>query len=131
MITSSKLLLNKCQQLYVISINAPPHFSILKYLQDIPPTIEQHTFRSMYFGENPISDLSLHMLRAPALCVMGGRLWFLGHVYSSCTCTGSSARRYGIRASQGQEPSYELTVQTLVIPCINALGLTTCFFLIL
>ena len=25
-----------------------------------------------------------------ALCVMGGRLWFLGHTYSSYTCTGSA-----------------------------------------
>ena len=39
------------------------------------------------------------------LCVMGGRLCFLGHVCSSYTCTGSSARRYGIWASQGRELS--------------------------
>ena len=38
---------------------------------------------------------------------------------------GSSARRYGIWASQGQEPSNELTARTLLIPCINVLGLTT------
>ena len=25
-----------------------------------------------------------------ALCVMGGRLWFLGHAYFSYTCTGSA-----------------------------------------
>ena len=85
-------------------------------------------FRSVFFGENPVSDLSLHVLRAPALCIMGGRLWFLGHVCSPYTCTGSSARRYGIRASQGQEPSNELTARTLLIPCINALGLTTRLF---
>ena len=82
----------------------------------------------MFFGENPVSDLSLHVLRAPVLCIMGGRLWFLGHVCSSYTCTGSSARRYGIRASQGQEPSKELTARTLLIPCIIALGLTLHIF---
>ena len=128
MITGSKLHLNKLQQLYVISINTSPHFSILKYLEDIPPTIEQQTFRSVFFGENPVSDLSLHVIQAPALCVMGGRLWFLGHIYSSYTCTGSSARCYGIRASQGQDPSNELTARTLLIPHINALGLTTHLF---
>ena len=68
------------------------------------------------------------MLWALALCVMGGRLWFLDHICSSYTCTGSSAQRYGIRASQGQEPSKELTARTLLIPRINALGLTTSFF---
>ena len=82
----------------------------------------------MLFGENPIFDLSLHVLRAPALCVMGGRGWFLGHVCSSYTCTGSSARRYGIRASQGQEPSNKLTTRTLLILHINMLGLTTRLF---
>ena len=71
-------------------------------------------FRSVLYGEDPVSDLSLHVLRAmrsalwvvgygslvtpilptratgSALCVMGGRLWFLGHAYSSYTCTGSA-----------------------------------------
>ena len=61
-----------------------------------------------------------------ALCVMGSWLWFLGHVYSSYTCTGS--QHFGIWASQGQEPSNELTAQMLLIPYINALGLTTSFF---
>ena len=85
-------------------------------------------FRFVFFGENPISDLSLYVLRALALCVMGGRLWFLGHVCSSYTCMGSSVQRYGIQASQGQELSNKLTAQMLLIPCINALGLTTSFF---
>ena len=84
----------------------------------------------MFFGENPISDLSLHVLRALVLCVMGGRQWFLGHVCLSYTCTGSSARRYGIWASLGQEPSNKITARTLLIPRINALGLTTCLFFI-
>ena len=96
MITGSKLLLNKLRQLYMISINALPHFSILKYLKDISPTIEQHTFRSVFFGENSASDLSLHVLWAPALYVISGLQWFLGHVCLSYTCTGSSARCYGI-----------------------------------
>ena len=92
------------------------------------PTIDQQTFHSMFFGENPVSDLSLHVLRAPALCIMGGRLWFLGRVCSSYTCTGSNARRHGIRVSQGQELSNELTTWTLLIPRINALGLTIHLF---
>ena len=47
---------------------------------------------------------------------------FLLHVH------GLRARCYGIWASQGQEPSKELTARTLLIPRINALGLTTSFF---
>ena len=82
----------------------------------------------MFFGENHVFDLSLHVLRAPALCVMGGRLWLLGHVCSSYTCTGSSARCYGIQASQGQGLSNELTARMLLIPCINASGLTIRLF---
>ena len=35
------------------------------YLQVISPTAEQHMFRSTLYGEDPVSDLSLHMLRAP------------------------------------------------------------------
>ena len=33
-----------------------------------------------------------------ALYVMGGRLWFLGHAYSSYTCTGSTldVMEYGL-----------------------------------
>ena len=34
------------------------------YLQAISPTAEQHTFRSILYGEDPVSDLSLHVLRA-------------------------------------------------------------------
>ena len=43
------------------------------YLQVISPTAEQHTLRSVLYGEDPVSDLSLHMLRAPrsALWVVG------------------------------------------------------------
>ena len=82
----------------------------------------------MFLRENLVSDLSLHVLWAPALYVMGGRLWFLGHVCSSYTCTGSNARCYGIQASQGQEPSNELTTRTLLIPRINTFGLTAHLF---
>ena len=82
----------------------------------------------MFLRENLVSDLSLHVLWAPALYVMGGRQLFLSHVCLSYTCTGSSARCYGIRASQGQEPSNELTAWTLLIPRINMLGLTIHLF---
>ena len=32
------------------------------YLQVISPTTEQHTFRSTLYGEDLVSDLSLHVL---------------------------------------------------------------------
>ena len=35
------------------------------YLQVISPTAEQHMFCSILFGEDPVSDLSLHVLQAP------------------------------------------------------------------
>ena len=103
-----------------------------------------HTKISLrYFANHRVEHVLLYVLwRKPslqslpthatgsALCIMGGRLWFFGHAYSSYTCTGSSARRYGIRPSQGQEPSNELTARTLFIPRINALGLTTRLFFI-
>ena len=44
------------------------------YLQVISLTAEQHTFRSALFGEDPISDLSLHVLRAPRSV-----LWVVGY----------------------------------------------------
>ena len=50
------------------------HRHISPYLQDILLTAEQHTFRSMFFGENPVSDLSLHVLWAPR-----STLWVVGY----------------------------------------------------
>ena len=47
---------------HVIVINTPPCFSIS---QNVSPIAEQHTFCSVLYGEDPVSDLSLHMLRAP------------------------------------------------------------------
>ena len=44
------------------------------YLQVISPTAEQHTFRSALYGEDLVSDLSLHMLRAPR-----SALWVVGY----------------------------------------------------
>jgi hypothetical protein len=86
-------------------------------------------FRSVFLGENPVPDLSLHVLWALVLCVMGGWQRFLGHVCLSYKCTGSSARRYGIRASQGQEPSNELSARTLLIPRIKRVRVNnTSFF---
>ena len=59
-----------------------------------------------------------------ALCVMGGRLRFLGHAYSSYTCTRSTldVMNYGI--AKAKEFSNELTARTLLILRIIALGLT-------
>ena len=43
------------------------------YLQVISLTAEQHTFRSALYGEDPVSDLSLHVLQAPR-----SMLWVVG-----------------------------------------------------
>ena len=71
-------------------------------------------FCSVLYGEDPVSNLCLHVLWAPnsALWVVGyGSLvtLFLLHVH------GLRARRYGLWASQGQEPSKELTAHTPLI----------------
>ena len=42
-------------------------------LQDILPISEQHTFYYVLYGEDPVSDLSLHMTRAPRSV-----LWVVG-----------------------------------------------------
>ena len=47
------------------------HFTV--NLQDISPISEQPTFFYVLFGEDPISDLSLHVLRAPR-----STLWVVG-----------------------------------------------------
>ena len=59
----------------------------------------------------------------PMLYVLGGRLWFLGHAYSSYTCMGSTldVMDYGLVEAIGF--SSELTARTLFILCIVVLGL--------
>ena len=59
-----------------------------------------------------------------ALCVMGGRLWFLGHAYSSYMCTGSALDIMDYGLAKAKEFNNELTARTLLILCIIALGLT-------
>ena len=80
-------------------------------------------FCSMFFGENPVSDLSLHVLRAPH-----SALWVVdcGSLVMSVPPIRAQAPRSTLwnMASQGQELTNELTVQTLLIPRIIALGLT-------
>ena len=44
------------------------------YLQVISPTAEQHTFCSVLYGEDPVFDLSLHVLQAPRSV-----LWVVGY----------------------------------------------------
>ena len=58
------------------------------------------------------------------LCVMGGQLWFLGHAYSSYTCTGSALDVMDYGLAKAKEFSNELTARTLLILHIIALGLT-------
>ena len=57
-----------------------------------------------------------------ALCVTGGRLWFLGHAYSSYTCTGSTLDVMDYGLAKAKEFSNELTAQLLLILRIIALG---------
>ena len=49
------------------------------------------------------------------LCVMGGRLWFLGHAYSSYTCMGFALDIMDYGLVKAKEFSNELTAQTLLI----------------
>ena len=71
-----------------------------------------------------LHTLSLHdALPISVLCVMGGRLWFLGHAYSSYTCTGSALDVMDYGLAKAKEFSNELTAQTLLIVRIIALGL--------
>ena len=54
-----------------------------------------------------------------ALCIMGGRLWFLWSHLFILHVHGLRARCYGLRASQGRELSIELIAQTLLILSIS------------
>ena len=58
------------------------------------------------------------------LCVMGGRLWFLGHARSSYTCTGSMLGIMDYRLAKDKGFSNELTARMLLILCIIVLALT-------
>ena len=58
------------------------------------------------------------------LCVMGGRLRFLGDAYSSYMCTGSTLDVMGYGLAKAKEFSNELTARTLLILRIIVLGLT-------
>jgi hypothetical protein len=90
------------------------HFS--PHLRDVSPIREQLTFFSVLFGEDPVFDLSLHVLWARALrygwstTISWSRLFVL-HVYEL------RARRYGLWVSQGREFSIAYIVQTpLMLP---------------
>ena len=67
------------------------------YLQDISPTAEQHTFCCVLWRRPSLRSLST-CATGSGLCVMGGRLRFLGHACSSYTCTGSAldVMEYGL-----------------------------------
>ena len=55
---------------------------------------------------------------------MGGRLWFLGHAYSSYMCTGSALDVMDYGLAKAKEFSNKLTAWMLLILHIIALGLT-------
>ena len=59
-----------------------------------------------------------------ALCVMGGRLQFLGHACSSYMCKGSALDIMDYGLAKAKEFSNELTARMLLILHIIALGLT-------
>ena len=58
-----------------------------------------------------------------ALCVMGGRLWLLGHAYSSYTCMGSVLNVMDYGLAKAKDFSNKLTARTLLILHIIVLGL--------
>ena len=59
------------------------------YLQDFSPTAEQHVSLCVLWRRPSLRSLP-RRATGSALCVMGGRLWFLGYAYSSYTCMGSA-----------------------------------------
>jgi hypothetical protein len=86
---------------------------LLQISKHSSPILEQHTFfPSVFYGEDPDSNYILRALRGSALCVTVGRLRFHGYAYSSYTCQGLCARRYGLQASQGLDFRHELTART-------------------
>jgi len=94
------------------------HHSYCLYLQVSSTTAKQHTFRVVFYGEEPVTDLSLHVPRAPhsvlwvSAAVPGSRLLLL-HVH------GLRARRYGLWANQGRELNSELIARTPLIVCTS------------
>ena len=91
------------------------------YLQVILTNTEQHTFRFILYGEDLVSNLSLHVPWAPrsALWVVGcGSL--VTPVLPTCA-TGSAldVMDYGLAEAMGV--SSKLTARTLLIPRINTL----------
>ena len=58
-----------------------------------------------------------------ALCVMGGRLWFLSHTCSSYMCTGSALDVMDYGLAKAKDFSNELAARTLLILHIIVLGL--------
>ena len=125
---------------YVIAINTPPCFSIspisdrhkrsavFLHISKMFCQLSSSThfvLCSMEKTQSPISPYMCYGLRALrygwSATVPWSRL-FLLHMH------GLRARRYGLWASQGQEPSKELTARTLLIPHIIALGLTLHIF---
>ena len=116
---------------YVIIINTPPRFSISPicdrhkhsaaflhisemFLQS--PSSTHFVLCSMEKTQSPISPYTcygLRTLRYGWLAVVPWSRLFLLHV------NGLRARCYGLWASQGQEPSKELTTRTLLILCIS------------
>ena len=67
---------------------------------------------------SPYTCYGLHALRYGWSAMVPWSRLFLLYVH------GLRTQHYEIWASQGQEPSNQLTAQTLLIPCINVLGLT-------
>ena len=79
-----------CQNHRISLLQIAEHFS--SHLQDISPIGEQHTFFYVLFGEDPVSDLSLHVLWAPC-----SALWVVS--YGSLVMTVPPTRAWALRST--------------------------------
>ena len=88
------------------------HFTL--NLQDISPISEQPTFFSVLFGEDPVSDLSLHVPRA-----LRSALWVVGYgslvTPISPTCARAPHSTLWTMGYQGRELNTELIARSLLI----------------
>ena len=84
------------------------------------PSSTRFALCSLEKTQSPISPYTCY---GSALYVMGGRLRFLGHAYSSYTCMGFTLDVMDYGLAKAKEFSKELTTRTLLILCIIALGL--------
>ena len=81
---------------------------ILRISPRFSPTAEQHVSLFVLWRRPSLRSLPTRAMGS-ALCVMGGRLWFLGHACSSYMCTGSTLDVMDYGLAKAKEFSNELT----------------------